>query len=110
MNDLVVSDGEIKQITSTAGVLNIVIGDWKGTRWLLSINDLIAFESISAEGETLGEFIIQEQSEYKDKILKFLPDETNLTTRVYIFTSAWSGLPVLQAIGTTFQAQPLSGE
>lgn len=62
MNDLVVNDGEIKKITSCAGLLEIIFEDWKESVWLLSIDELIAFESIGTEGETLGDFLVEEQN------------------------------------------------
>ena len=107
MKDLVINDGEIERIASSAGLLEVVFKDWKENRWLLSIDELIAFESIGAEGESLGELVIEEQNEYKSKILKLLPEEADLKTSVFVFKSAWSGLPVLQAIGMSIKAQPI---
>ncbi|AMX03141.1 hypothetical protein [Microbulbifer thermotolerans] len=107
MKDLVINDGEIEKISSAAGYLEIIFKDWREDKWILSIDELIAFESIGAEGETLGSFIIEEQNEYKNKILKLMPEEENLKTNVFVFKSAWNDIPVLQAIGKSINAKPM---
>nr|WP_288453782.1 hypothetical protein [uncultured Pseudomonas sp.] len=105
MSDLVVSDGEIERITSVAGSLEIVFKDWKEDRWLILIDELIAFESLGAEGETLGEIVVEDESEFKSRVFKMLPDESVVKSKVFIFKSAWSGLSVLQAIGVSLEAR-----
>lgn len=107
MKDLVINDGEIERIASSAGLLEVVFKDWKENSWLLSIDELIAFESIGAEGETLGELVIEEDNEYKNKILNLLPEEASLKTSVFVFKSAWNDFPVLQAIGMSLKAKPI---
>lgn len=107
MNNLVINDGEIEKISSSPGMLKIIFRDWEENKWLLSIDELIAFESVGAEGETLGELVVMEDNDYKRKIIKLLPEEANLSTSVFIFRSAWSDLPVLQVIGNSLNIESL---
>lgn len=110
MGDIIISDSEIKKITSTPGVLEVILQDYKGANWKVLIDELIAFESIGAEGVTLSELIVRENSDYKDKIMTLLPDEADLKTDVYIFRAAWSDIPVLQAVGASLKVESLDKE
>ncbi len=104
MSDLVVSDGEIERIVSVAGSLEIVFKDWKEDRWLILIDELVAFESVGAEGKILGEVVIEEENEFKSRVFKMRPDKSAVRARIFVFKSAWSGRSVLQAVGASLGA------
>jgi hypothetical protein len=98
LSNLVINDGAIKKMISKPGSLEVYFEDWQENTWSIVFEDVIAFESLGAEGEELSEIKVADTGEYKIKVLRLFPDESEAKCRIYSFVSAWSGLSVLQVL------------
>jgi len=99
MNIFSVSDGTIQKITSHPGKLYIEFKDWKEEVWILTFEDLVAFQSIGAEGEEIAEISMQE-SELINMIDK---NDLEEQSKSYSFLCAWHQKPVLTIIASNFK-------
>ena len=98
MNIFSVSDGTIQKITSHPGKLSIEFKDWKEEVWILKFEDLVAFQSIGAEGEEIAEISMQDSELIKMIDKNYLEKES----KSYSFLCAWHQKPVLTIIASSF--------
>ncbi|UVE45925.1 hypothetical protein KS461_01170 [Pseudomonas chlororaphis] len=101
MNSFSAADGTIQKITSTPRVLVVNFTDWKEQSWTIIFENLIAFQSIGAEGEEISEIIESE---------KILLENINIedidgATKSYSFISAWSSNPALIIVAKDYEAK-----
>ncbi|WP_414881169.1 hypothetical protein [Pseudomonas sp. IT-P2] len=99
MNDFSITDGTIQKITSLPGKLSIDFKDWKEDSWTLIFENLIAFQSIGAEGEEIAEISMQ-KSEFLENLDQ---DDLEQDSKSYSFLCAWYQKPVLIVIASSFE-------
>lgn len=101
LSNLVISDGSIKGMISKLGSLEVHFEDWQESNWSFLFKEVIAFESLGAEGKELSKIRVDDNGEYKSKVIRLLPDESETECRVYSFMSAWSEVAILQVLADT---------
>ncbi|WDH23153.1 hypothetical protein [Pseudomonas chlororaphis] len=101
MNSFSVADGTVKKITSTPGILVVNFTDWKEQDWTITFENLIAFQSLGAEGEEISEIIESK----KILIENINTEDIDDTTKSYSFISAWSSTPVLVIVAKGYETK-----
>lgn len=101
MNSFSAADGTIQKITSTPGVLVVNFTDWKEQSWTIIFENLIAFQSIGAEGEEISEIIESEKILLKNINI----EDIDGTIKSYSFISARSSNPALIIVAKGYEAK-----
>ncbi|MGY3260676.1 hypothetical protein [Pseudomonas chlororaphis] len=101
MNSFSVADGTVKKITSAPGILVVNFTDWKEQDGTITFENLIAFQSLGAEGEEISEIIESE----KILLENIRIEDIGNTTKSYSFISAWSSSPILIIIARAYKVE-----
>ncbi len=54
VNEIAFSDGSIEAVSSNRSFCDVLFVDWRGVKWRLRFEDVLAIENLSIEGEDLG--------------------------------------------------------
>ncbi|MCP4537141.1 MAG: hypothetical protein GY832_08330 [Chloroflexi bacterium] len=106
LDELQIADGQIVEIHSTREVLVVAFCDWQEQKWQLLFSNVVGIEAFSPEGEDLAGVEIEEDNELTRKAWEVTAEDDSVL-RCYIFTSAWSGNPVLRVVATVCQVKQL---
>jgi hypothetical protein len=97
LEKICISDGEIENVKISDDFISVVLRDWKNVLWEIIFDDPIAYEAISAIGESLSELKIESNCGFLEKC-KRISGEGVAILFCYSFISAWSEEPVFRVI------------
>jgi hypothetical protein len=100
-----VVDGSIQGISSRPGLLRVEFIDWQEQPWVLSFNDLVAFQSLGAEGSQIAELSTAAMPLLMAQVD---PQELTSSPHSYSFICAWSARPVLSVIAGSYHCERAS--
>lgn len=95
LSELKIEDGHFERISSSRDRIEAIFIDWQERTWLLRFPHALAFESISVEGEDIGELLVDSDDEWLSKIIN-TTEEDNTALNSFRFFSAWSGTCLLR--------------
>ncbi|KAA0944620.1 MULTISPECIES: hypothetical protein [unclassified Pseudomonas] len=104
MKKFPVSDGTIEKITCNRNTLLMEFTDWQEQSWIISFQDLIAFQGIGAVGSEISEMYEASETSLSGEAMRVNSNETG---KNYCFTSSRGGEVIFIVVAGDYDAEKI---